>query len=126
MIVAGCHYFWCRSLPAGYTKSIGAVVLLLCVSALLGLAVARRVAAIRRARRWRLGAVLADLAVQYLNRTGGAIVILSLGLLGFMLTTQVSLSALAAAPPADPRPRQHVQREDDGAARGEAARGAAP
>ena len=24
LIVAGYHYFWCRSLPAGYTKSIGA------------------------------------------------------------------------------------------------------
>ena len=97
LIVAGYHYFWCRSLPAGYTKSIGAVVLLLCVSALLGLAGdAPRSGDTSVPAGGHLGAVLADFAVQYLNRTGGAIVILSIGLLGFILTTQVSLSALAA------------------------------
>ncbi|AMY10485.1 Stage III sporulation protein E [Luteitalea pratensis] len=98
LIVAGYHYFWCRSLPAGYTKSIGAVVLLLCVSALLGLAGdAPRAGDASVPAGGHLGAILSELAVQYLNRTGGAIVILSLGLLGFILTTQVSLSALAAA-----------------------------
>jgi S-DNA-T family DNA segregation ATPase FtsK/SpoIIIE len=98
LIVAGYHYFWCRSLPAGYTKSIGAVVLLLCVSALLGLAGdAPRAGDTSVPAGGHLGAVLSEFAVQYLNRTGGAIVILSLGLLGFILTTQVSLSAVASA-----------------------------
>jgi S-DNA-T family DNA segregation ATPase FtsK/SpoIIIE len=98
LIVAGYHYFWCRSLPAGYTKTIGAVVLLLCVSALLGLAMGAPTAGDTSVPAGgHLGAVLSDLAVQYLNKTGGAIVILSVGLLGFILTTQVSLSALTAA-----------------------------
>ena len=97
LIVAGYHYFWCRSLPAGYTKSVGAIVLLLCVAALLGLAgEMRRGANTSVPAGGHLGAVLADLAVHYLNRTGGAIVILSIGLLGFILTTQVSLSAVAS------------------------------
>ncbi len=106
LLVAGYHYFWCRSLPAGYTKSIGAVVLLLCVSALLGLTVGTpRTADTSVPAGGHLGAVLSDLAVQYLNRTGGAIVILSLGLLGFILTTQVSLSAVSSAVAANVRKR---------------------
>src|SRR5918993_3594273 len=79
LIVAGYHYFWCRSLPAGYTKSIGAVVLLLCVAALLGLSTAPQADDTTVPAGGHLGAVLADLAVQYLNRTGAAIVILSAG-----------------------------------------------
>jgi len=106
LLVAGYHYFWCRSLPAGYTKSIGAVVLLLCVSALLGLTVGTpHTADTSVPAGGHLGAVLSDLAVQYLNRTGGAIVILSLGLLGFILTTQVSLSAVSSAVAAKVRAR---------------------
>ncbi|MEO7513762.1 MAG: DNA translocase FtsK 4TM domain-containing protein, partial [Gemmatimonadaceae bacterium] len=98
LIVAGYHYFWCRSLPAGYTKSIGAIVLLLCVSALLGLTVGMpRSGDTAVPAGGHLGAVLSEFAVQYLNRAGGAIVILSIGLLGFILTTQVSLSALTSA-----------------------------
>jgi S-DNA-T family DNA segregation ATPase FtsK/SpoIIIE len=98
LIVAGWHYFWCRTLPAGYTKAIGAVVLLCCVAALLGLAIGDRAAADTAVPAGgHLGAVLADLAIRYLNRVGGAVVILSLGLLGFILTTQVSLSAVSTA-----------------------------
>ena len=98
LLVAGWHYFWCRTLPAGYTKSIGAVILLLCLAALLGLAVgAPRAGDTSVPAGGHLGAVLADLAVHYFNRAGGAIVILSTGLLGFILTTQVSLSALSSA-----------------------------
>ena len=98
LLVAGWHYFWCRTLPAGYTKTIGAVVLLLCVAALLGLTVGSHGTADTSVPAGgHLGAVLADTAVQYLNRTGGAIVIISLGMLGFILTTQVSLSAVSAA-----------------------------
>ncbi len=97
LIVAGWHYFWCRTLPAGYTKAIGAVVLLCCVAALLGLAIGDRAAADTAVPAGgHLGAVLAELAIRHLNRVGGAVVILSLGLLGFILTTQVSLSAVSA------------------------------
>ncbi len=98
LLVAGWHYFWCRTLPAGYTKTIGAVVLLLCVAALLGLTVGSPGAGDTTVPAGgHLGALLADLAVSYLNRTGGAIVIISLGMLGFILTTQVSLSAVSAS-----------------------------
>ncbi len=98
LLVAGYHYFWCRSLAAGYTKTIGALVLLLCVSALLALALgAPRTDDTSVPAGGHLGTVLSEFAVQNFNRTGGAIVILSLGLLGFVLTTQVSLSALTAA-----------------------------
>ncbi len=98
LLVAGWHYFWCRTLPAGYTKAIGAVTLLLCVAALLGLTIDTYVTdGTTVPAGGHLGAVLADVAVRYLNRTGGAIVIVSLGILGFILTTQVSLSAVSAA-----------------------------
>ncbi|MFP5380141.1 MAG: DNA translocase FtsK 4TM domain-containing protein, partial [Vicinamibacteria bacterium] len=39
LLVAGWHYFWCRTLSAGYTKAIGATLLLLCGAALLALSV---------------------------------------------------------------------------------------
>ena len=98
LLVAGWHYFWCRTLPAGYTKTIGAGVLLLCVAALLALAVGTREAADTTVPAGgHLGALLASTAVHYLNRTGSAIVIISLGMLGFILTTQVSLSAMSTA-----------------------------
>ena len=97
LLVAGWHYFWCRTLPAGYTKTVGAITLLLCVAALLGLTGWSASAEGSVPAGGHLGEVLASLAVQYLNRTGGAIVILSLGVLGVILTTQVSLSAVATA-----------------------------
>ncbi len=97
LLVAGWHYFWCRSLSAGYTKSIGAVLLLLCVAALLALTIGTHgVGDTAVPAGGHVGTVLADTAVQYLNRPGSAILILSLGVLGFILTTQVSLSAVAA------------------------------
>jgi S-DNA-T family DNA segregation ATPase FtsK/SpoIIIE len=98
LLVAGWHYFWCRTLSAGYTKVIGAALLLLCGAALLALSVgsvtqdAHEVLA-----GGQLGALLADLAVGSLNRTGSAILMVALGTLGFLLTTQVSLGEVFAA-----------------------------
>jgi S-DNA-T family DNA segregation ATPase FtsK/SpoIIIE len=108
LLVAGWHYFWCRTLSAGYTKVIGATLLLLCGAALLALSVgtvtedAHEVLA-----GGHLGALLADLAVGSLNRTGSAILIIALGTLGFLLTTQVSLGDVFAA--LGERARQRVR-----------------
>jgi DNA segregation ATPase FtsK/SpoIIIE, S-DNA-T family len=98
LIVAGWHYFWCRSLPAGSTKAIGAVVLLLCSAALLGLVVTTPTASPGQAPAGgQLGDLLSSLAVRYLNRTGSAITILAIGTLGFLLTTQISLGAISTS-----------------------------
>src|SRR5688572_9775652 len=37
MVVAGWHYFWCKSMDARYTKAVGAALLFACVSSFLAL-----------------------------------------------------------------------------------------
>ena len=110
LLVAGWHYFWCRTLSAGYTKTIGATLLLLCGASLLALSLgAVTVDAFEVQAGGHLGAVLADAAVGSLNRTGSAILILAIGTLGFLLTTQVSLGDVAAAAGETMRQRVRAQ-----------------
>ena len=98
LLVAGWHYFWCRTLAAGYTKTIGATLLLLCGASLLALSLgATTVDAHEVLAGGHVGATLSDVAIGYLNRTGSAILIVAVGTLGFLLTTQVSLGDVFAA-----------------------------
>ncbi len=92
---AGWHYFWCRSVDALYTKVTGLVLLLGCASAMLSLLIG---AATSGARTYEaggfVGAVIASTLTAYLNRTGAAIVLLTLLALAAVLTTQVSFGRL--------------------------------
>src|SRR5690606_38872360 len=108
LLVAGWHYFWCRTLSAGATKAVGAVLLLLCGASLLALALGGPLRAGRAILAGgHLGALLADVAIAYLSRTGSVITIFAVGVLGFLLTTQVSLGEFTAA--AAERVRQRVR-----------------
>ncbi len=96
--VAGWHYFWCTKIDAAYTKMIGAVMLLACGSAFLGLTLGRVEFGPRPFRaggyigEW-LGGFMAD----YLSRTGSVIVILALIVAAVIISTQLSFGRLFSA-----------------------------
>jgi S-DNA-T family DNA segregation ATPase FtsK/SpoIIIE len=86
------HYFWCERIDAPYTKLFGAVLFVLSTASLLGLAFGTFD---HNARPFLQGGVLgawgsAGLAA-YLNRTGAAILLLTLLPLSLVLSTQFSV-----------------------------------
>jgi DNA segregation ATPase FtsK/SpoIIIE, S-DNA-T family len=92
---AAYHYFWCHAVDALYTKVTGLTLLLGGVSAMCSLLVG---AATSGARSYEaggfVGTVIASSLAAYLNRTGAAIVLLTLLSLAVVLTTQVSFGRL--------------------------------
>ena len=96
--VAGWHYFWCTKIDAAYTKIIGAVMLLACGSAFLGLTLGRVDFGPRPFRAGGyLGEWLGGLLSDYLSRTGSVIVILALIVVAVIISTQVSFGRLFSA-----------------------------
>ncbi len=92
---AGWHYFWCRTVDALYTKLTGLGLLFACASAMLSLLVGSATAGVRTYEAGGfVGTVLATTLTTYLNRTGAAIVLLTLLALAVVLTTQVSFGRL--------------------------------
>jgi S-DNA-T family DNA segregation ATPase FtsK/SpoIIIE len=94
-VVIGWHYFWCRTLDAAYTKVMGAVLLVGCISSFLSLAFGTLEVGGKEFRAGgyigdRLAAVLAE----YLNRTGSIILILTLLFAAIILSTQFSFGRL--------------------------------
>jgi S-DNA-T family DNA segregation ATPase FtsK/SpoIIIE len=89
--VAGWNAFWCQKLEAAYTKLIGIVLMVTSLAALLSL-VFRAVAAGPRA--FPAGGVLGDWfaaeLAEYLNMTGGTILLFVLLALSVILSTQFS------------------------------------
>jgi S-DNA-T family DNA segregation ATPase FtsK/SpoIIIE len=89
--VLGWHYFWCRRIEAGYTKIVGVALLLGSVAALLALAFS---AFDDGARHFNAGGVLGEALAAgfavYLNRTGAAILLLTVLALAVILSTQFS------------------------------------
>jgi S-DNA-T family DNA segregation ATPase FtsK/SpoIIIE len=95
--VVAWHYFWCRTIDAGYTKLVGAALLIGSASALLSLlAVAFGAGGERVRAGGAIGDALSGVFVAYLNRTGAAIVLLALMALSVILATQFSFSAAAS------------------------------
>ncbi len=98
----GWHYFWCEQIEAGYTKLVGAGLMLASGAALLALSFSPLETS---ARPFRAGGVLGHLVsnglAAYLNRTGAAILLLTVLALSVVLATQFSFSrgftAIAAA-----------------------------
>jgi S-DNA-T family DNA segregation ATPase FtsK/SpoIIIE len=98
----GWYYFWCREIEAGYTKLVGAGLMVTTVAALLALSFAPLETS---ARPFRPGGLVGHLTsagvAAYLNRTGAAILLLTLFALSVVLATQFSFgrgfSSLAEA-----------------------------
>ncbi len=98
LAVIGWHYFWCRVLDAAYTKAVGAALLFGCVSSFLSLSFGSLHVAGKDFRAGGyVGAALAAVLADYLNRTGSIILILTLLFLSVILSTQFSFGRLFAA-----------------------------
>ncbi len=96
--VAGWSYFWCQPLDAAYTKIVGAVLFVGCLSTFLGLMLAPAETAGRSVvPGGAIGTWLADLLAAYLNRTGSVIVLLTLAVLAVILSTQFSFGRLSTS-----------------------------
>jgi DNA segregation ATPase FtsK/SpoIIIE, S-DNA-T family len=94
----GWHFFWCTRVDAAGTKSLGATLLLGCLSALLSLSLGSLPLAGRTFRAGGyLGEWLASALADSLNRTGSLIVILTLMFLAIILSTQFSLGRFFAS-----------------------------
>jgi S-DNA-T family DNA segregation ATPase FtsK/SpoIIIE len=89
--VLGWNFFWCRTVDAGYTKAIGAVMFVGCLSALLGIVVGTADVAGRTIRAGGyVGEWIGGASAAYLNKPGSVIVLLTLVVLSVILTTQFS------------------------------------
>jgi len=95
------HYFWCLDIKAEYTKLVGAGLLLGSTSALLSLALGGLQSPDRHFTAGGIiGRAIASVFAGYLNRTGAAIILLTLLAFSVILSTQFSFgqafSGLAA------------------------------
>jgi len=89
--VIGWHAFWCRALDAAYTKVVGAGLFFLCSAALLSLAFSVFDAGSRPfGAGGVIGQLVSDALVAYLNRTGAAVLLVTLIALAVILSTQFS------------------------------------
>ena len=91
LAVVGWHSFWCRQIDAGYTKAVGAVLFFLCSAALLSLAFSVFDGSARPFQAGgMIGEFVAGVLAAYLNRTGAAILLLTLIAAAVILSTQFS------------------------------------
>jgi S-DNA-T family DNA segregation ATPase FtsK/SpoIIIE len=97
LVVAGWHYFWCKKMDAALTKSIGAALLVACVSSFLTLALGDSAEAKQLRAGGYLGELLGYALAAYLNRMGAIIFILTLLFLAIILSTQFSFGRLFSA-----------------------------
>jgi S-DNA-T family DNA segregation ATPase FtsK/SpoIIIE len=98
VIVIGWHHFWCKAMDARYTKTIGAGLLIGCLSSFLALAFEPTLEGGKQFRPGGyLGQVLAAGLREYLNMTGSVIVILTLLFLAIILSTHFSFGRLFGA-----------------------------
>ena len=93
LAVVGWYAFWCLPIEAGYTKLIGLVLMVACVSSLLSLTLGTLDVAGKTflAGGYAGYAIAVSLALQ-LNRTGAFIIVLTLLALSVILATQFSFS----------------------------------
>jgi S-DNA-T family DNA segregation ATPase FtsK/SpoIIIE len=98
LVIAGWHYFWVRRLDAAATKAIGAVFLVVSVSAFLSLIVGTiKVAGQPFRAGGYAGEWFAAASSAYLNRTGSVIVVLTGIFLSVIVSTQFSFGRLFRA-----------------------------
>ena len=95
LVVAGWHYFWCKSLEAVYTKFIGVSLLFICSTSFFSLAFQTVIISGKEFRTGGyLGDVFSGLLSSYLNQTGSIIIILTLLFLSIIISTQFSFGRL--------------------------------
>ncbi len=93
--VIGWHYFWCQVPDAAYTKVTGVTLLFACTSAFLSLVFGSADTGGRPFDAGgTVGAALAGVSTDYLNRTGSIIVLLTLMMLAVILSTQFSFGRM--------------------------------
>ena len=92
----GWYYFWCRDIDNGYSKLAGLVLLTTCAAGLLALIFGAIDPEGSTAAGGLLGAVTSRVFASYLNRTGAAVLLLTLTVLGAMLATRFSLGHAAS------------------------------
>jgi S-DNA-T family DNA segregation ATPase FtsK/SpoIIIE len=96
--VVGWNYFWCKKIQASYTKLVGATLLVFCVAALLSLAFSAFDASDRNfGAGGAIGDWFAAFCSSFLNRTGAAILLLTLSALSIILATHFSFGRAATA-----------------------------
>jgi S-DNA-T family DNA segregation ATPase FtsK/SpoIIIE len=97
LVVLGWHYFWCHALDAIYTKAVGATLLFASLSGLLALGLGSFDVDGHAFRAGgSVGELIAKFAAGYLNRTGTAIVLLTLLFISIIVTTQLSFARMFA------------------------------
>ena len=88
------HYFWCQKIEAGYTKLVGAGTMAICAAGLLSLAFSAFDSGPRRFDAGGvIGQAIASITTSMLNRTGAAIVLLTLLAFATILATHFSFGA---------------------------------
>ena len=98
LVVVGWNYFWCRTLDAAATKASGAALFFACISTFLGLVFGTIEVSGKPFRAGGYaGEFLAKEMLEYLNRTGSVIVILTLVFLSIIISTQFSFGRFFAA-----------------------------
>ncbi|HJR59503.1 MAG TPA: DNA translocase FtsK 4TM domain-containing protein [Vicinamibacterales bacterium] len=98
LVVAGWHYFWCKTMDARYTKAFGAGLLFACTSSFLALVLKTAEVDGKEFRAGGyLGQFLAGILSDYLNMTGSIILILTGLFLAIILSTQFSFGRLFGA-----------------------------
>ena len=98
LCIVGWHSFWCKKIDAAYTKLVGAGLIFFCSAALLSLAFSMFDTS---ARPFKAGGAVGELVAaglsEYLNRTGAAILLVTLVALAVILTTQFSFERASEA-----------------------------
>ncbi len=98
LVVVGWHYFWVRALSAPWTKLAGAAVLFAATGATLAIAFGRLpVGGKAVPAGGALGAGVASLLTEQLNRSGALVLVLTGLFLSLLMVTQLSFGAVAAA-----------------------------
>jgi S-DNA-T family DNA segregation ATPase FtsK/SpoIIIE len=97
LVVIGWHYFWVRALSAPWTKLAGGLVLFSAAGAALAIAFDRLpIGGKAFPAGGALGAAVAGLLTDQLNRSGALVLVLTALFLSLLMVTQLSFGALAA------------------------------
>jgi DNA segregation ATPase FtsK/SpoIIIE, S-DNA-T family len=97
LVVIGWNYFWCRKVDAAGTKVAGAILLFTCSSAFLSLVFSTLDASGKSFRDGGyVGEWIARELAEILNRTGSLIVVITLIVLGVIMSTQFSFGRMMA------------------------------
>ncbi len=96
LVVVGWHYFWVRALTAPWTKLAGGIVLFAATGAALSIAFGRLpIGGKAFPAGGALGAGVAGLLTEQLNRSGALVLVLTGLFLSLLMVTQLSFGAVA-------------------------------